>query len=360
MRKLLKKVLLSGVVNVNKMAEAEVKMAGKGDKQRKDSLRKSKTGNSDGKSTDEAINVEHVSTDNEVTCQICSKVFVSDSDKLMECERCNDWYCTKCLDMNDKVYKIMNDRKDIHWYCKYCELQAVTAVKTDKDIEDRCATYMKSITDRLDKMDAKIEEKADKDKIKDLEQRMTRLEENEKGAEGGDRAEVEKQTSDTVRVAIEEQREREFRARNIVIINLPESDKSKPEERQDDDIKTTKNLLTALDITEDDAIEKCWRMGKMQSGKNRVTKVTLKSSQLKRNVLRKTRSLKDIEEYDDVFVGPDLTDMQRKEQYVLRKELKARKDKGERNIFISRGKIVQAKERAVQFKGGASSTTDKH
>ena len=304
------------------MAEVDKGTAGNKSKQREDSQRRGKSRRKAKKS---------VSKDDKLTCYMCTKVFVDADDKLLECERCDQWFCTKCVDMTDAVYEIMTDRRDMHWYCDTCEGLAVTAVKTDKDIADRCAFYMKSLTERMDIMDKKIESKADKTSITELESRVKSLEEKQvsdrSGGASASGGETEKQKSDTVRETIEEQKEREFRARNIVIHNLPESEKEEIDERREDDITLVTGVFDALGVTEENAIEKCSRIGKTDEEKTRITIVTLESVQLKRQILKKSRSLKDIEKYEEVFVGPNLTKMQRKEQYLLRKELNERKKK---------------------------------
>ena len=93
-------------------------------------------------------------------------------------------------------------------------------------------------------------------------------------------------------------------------------------------------------------------------GENRLTKVVLKDKGLRSKVLKRAKALKDVEEFERVYVGPDLTKMQRTEQKELRKELLTRRENGETDIFIRRGKIVQATDRATRFRGGSSYTAE--
>ena len=73
-----------------------------------------------------------------VQCKICTEEFTSSKDKLMQCERCEDWCCKNCLCMPDGVYRYLTARKDIHWFCVDCEKNALRAVKQDHQIEQRC------------------------------------------------------------------------------------------------------------------------------------------------------------------------------------------------------------------------------
>ena len=100
-------------------------------------------------------------------------------------------------------------------------------------------------------------------------------------------------------------------------------------------------------------MESCNRIGKMDPEKNRMVKITVSSVETRRKILKDSRKLKDIDDYKEVFIAPDLTKMQRLEDFKLRKELRDRKEKGETDIFIRSGKIVQRQQRALQFRGGA-------
>ena len=257
--------------------------------------------------------------------------------------------------MNDSVYSVMVDRKDLHWFCEECEKPAITAVRTDKEIEERCAAYMSSITHRLDDMEYNLAAKADVTSVKDLEMRVSNLE----GSSSETTTQVGEQSSNvSVSDTIAEQKEREYRANNIIVYNIPESSRSEAEDRIKEDLSTVTRVFEAMDIEDQDIVEKCVRVGKKETGKNRVTKVVLKDKGIRSKILKRAKALKDIEEFERVYVGPDLTIMQRKEQQELRKELFARREKGETDIFIRRGKIIQAKDRATRFKGGATGVAE--
>ena len=205
--------------------------------------------------------------DDQLTCQTCSEVYKDPNDKLLECERYENWYCTGCLEMSDDVYDLMVARKDLHWFCTECEKPAISAVKTNKEIEEKCAAYMNSITGKIENIEKKLDSKAEKSEVDGLEVRVRDLETKgtvgvqsetvvvdlearvkgleSKGAEGHS-AEAQ---SDTVRETIAEQREREFRKRNIVVQNLEESKKTEVGERKVDDIELVKELFSAVGLT---------------------------------------------------------------------------------------------------------------
>ena len=203
--------------------------------------------------------------DDTATCVKCYEVFTDQNDKLMLCERCENWFCTNCLQMDDDVYSVMVDRKDLHWFCEECEKPAITAVRTDKEIEERCAAYMSSITHRLDDIENKLSTKADIVSVNDLESRVTSLEGT--NGEGVEAQAGESVTTVSVSDTIAEQKEREYRANNIMIYNIPESQSSEAGDRIKEDVDTVERILAALDIEDTDVIEKCVRIGKKDSGK---------------------------------------------------------------------------------------------
>jgi len=84
-----------------------------------------------------------------VQCKICTEEFTSSKDKLMQCERCEDWCCKNCLCMPDGVYRYLTARKDIHWFCVDCEKNALRAVKQDHQIEERCEIYLQKFTEKF-------------------------------------------------------------------------------------------------------------------------------------------------------------------------------------------------------------------
>lgn len=144
----------------------------------------------------------------------------------------------------------MVSNKTLHWFCIDCEKPASTAVKSDKDIEEKCAAYMSSINEPLGEMEERVDRKADKI----VEESSERIEKLEK--KGEDKT-IKPCNTDTVRETIAEQRECEFRVRNRIIQNLPESSKSEHEERQVEDLASVLTLLKVIEIKDKDIVETC-------------------------------------------------------------------------------------------------------
>ena len=76
---------------------------------------------------------------------------------------------------------------------------------------------------------------------------------------------------------------------------------------------------------------------------HRLVCVVFNDGNKKAEMLRNARNLKDSSdtELKEIFVTPDMTQRQREEYKLLRDELFRRRDNGEQDLVIRRGKIVK-------------------
>jgi hypothetical protein len=66
------------------------------------------------------------------TCVECKEVFEDADSQMLECERCFDRYCVKCLDMNVHVYEyLQKEFPNTLWCCQVCSA-AIRATFSDK------------------------------------------------------------------------------------------------------------------------------------------------------------------------------------------------------------------------------------
>ena len=79
--------------------------------------------------------------------------------------------------------------------------------------------------------------------------------------------------------------------------------------------------------------------------RNRVTIIQLQSKEVRNQILTNAKKLKNTEEYQQVYIDRDMTKKERHEQYLLRRELKQRRDRGER-VAIRKGKVVAETRKA--------------
>ena len=89
-------------------------------------------------------------------------------------------------------------------------------------------------------------------------------------------------------------------------------------------------------------IEKVIRLGKKEQGKTRPILVKMQNTKEKWNVISNSKKLRNEQSTSKkfIYIMPDLTDKERENDKKLVEELKTRRNNGETNIKISRGKIV--------------------
>ncbi|KAJ8047729.1 hypothetical protein HOLleu_06798 [Holothuria leucospilota] len=138
---------------------------------------------------------------------------------------------------------------------------------------------------------------------------------------------------ETIREEVSEAIERDKRRNRIVISKLT------TDERGEDLQRKVKDLLQSLGFSEEGIVRKV-----MQLQNKKFLSVELENKEAKNKVLQRAKKLKENVQYRDVYIRPDLTYRQRKEERKLRKEMKARVLKGEKNLRIKNGQLVQVVE----------------
>ena len=125
---------------------------------------------------------------------------------------------------------------------------------------------------------------------------------------------------------INEIMERQQKAVNIIVYNLPESGKETSTERANDDVDKCIDIIKKK--TPNVTIVKCSRLGKPNKDCPRLIKLQLPSAD---QVLQVLKSYK-VE--NNIYLNRDLTIKQRNYTYNIRKEFRSRKAKGENDIVL--------------------------
>ena len=159
-------------------------------------------------------------------CVACEKVFTDEGDKLITCERSHKWNCIECAKMTDEVYTLLNSAaaSTIHWFSVACEKQALTAVQTYMNIEERCASYMNKMTGRIEDIEEKLDTKADTTATEALSAEVQSIrEKNEQTKEEATQmvAKINKLKTKGEEM-IKEEKERERRKNNFMVFHMPE------------------------------------------------------------------------------------------------------------------------------------------
>ena len=78
----------------------------------------------------------------------------------MECEYCENHFCSECLQMNDKEYDHHINSSGM-WFCIACKPKVEETLKIEKEIEKRCEEHFKKYSKRLDEIERKLESKVE-------------------------------------------------------------------------------------------------------------------------------------------------------------------------------------------------------
>ncbi len=119
-----------------------------------------------------------------------------------------------------------------------------------------------------------------------------------------------------MKVAMKKVSEDEDRSKNLIIYGLKEDDDETPE---------TKVSEVLNHLNEKPKISNCCRVGKESIGKVRPVKFTLSSSDLVRQILRKTKLLKEVEGCKTIYIYPDRSVEDRLAYNKLTEELKLKR-----------------------------------
>ena len=266
------------------------------------------------------------SSDSEKPCNKCGGS-IDEGVKALQCEFCANWSCLHCTEVPENMYDLLMDKDapgsaSFLWSCHSC----IHAIPTIKNL----GRAMQGIRD--EQSETKVELGKLKLKVDNLESSI----------------EVK------VQEAIEAYRDRESRKCNVIIHNIPESKKLEAKERREEDLQEVGSLLEEGLELKDFQVQSIVRLGKRMEDKHRLIKVTVESVKTKREILSKTKKLKNDVKWSRTFVTPDLTPTERNRSKLLREELKRRKAAGEEGLVIRRGLIVKVDQEADSTSPAAS------
>ena len=134
--------------------------------------------------------------------------------------------------------------------------------------------------------------------------------------------------------------DRELRRDNLMIFGLPEPSESHTtiEEERLLDRVALDELFGYMNVDNDLEILKVNRLGKPSNGKPRPLKVRFAFREQRNRVLGKSRVLRSISRYRNVYINSDKTKLEQQQWLQLQRDLKARRTRGE-DVHIFNGKI---------------------
>ncbi|KAJ3646692.1 hypothetical protein Zmor_024268 [Zophobas morio] len=226
-----------------------------------------------------------------MTCVICKKK-VSRSADCVTCDLCRGAVHTECADLSRaEIECIRSKSRKIHFYCANCDI-----VATINNLKEELAG-VKSELNELKNSQGKV---IHQDSVKKL-------------------------SDDDILMEIED---RNHRAANLVLFNLPESSEMNSSERKNDDMFRCRKIVIPENKNNVVNSQNCIRLGKFDNDKVRPVKIIFE------NPHQAIDALRTYKRSDNLYLNRDLTPRQQNYNFVIRTEFKNRLEKGEDNIFL--------------------------
>jgi hypothetical protein len=174
----------------------------------------------------------------------------------------------------------MQRTSTLHWFCKSCEKPALTAVKNEKLVEEKCSSLFTAFRAELEDKFAKQFDNVDK-KLTDLQEQMEELKQNQKPTsfrdvmleETNHAQNTKNRTEDIVKTVTSTLNEKMQRQNNIVIFGLTEVESNLKDDIRQKDGQTVTDifkLVTGTDVTvgQDFETARLGKKGEVAKGDN--------------------------------------------------------------------------------------------
>jgi exonuclease VII large subunit len=253
-------------------------------------------------------------------CGACSEALRDSQDQAVACDVCNRWYHLECTDLTQSDLKTVS-KISIKWHCHTCNDVLGTfdtrLSSIEKLINKQLATQ-NSHYENLDKTWASVTFKLDLNRSFIKKQVQT--------------------LKTDLKTDLDKEKEKEFRAKNVVIFGIQENDKTTFDE-------TLKQIQSVLDECSLPPINEpqlnIHRLGPRTAGKNRPIRIKLSSDTQKWEYLKRINQNR----IKGVFARLDLDREEQEQDFRLRKELKEkRKEDPETHYKIAKGAIVKVRK----------------
>lgn len=304
-------------------------------------------------------------------CNICDVFFKDPSAKVLDCQRCQEHFCIKCLKKGETEYEFLT-KSDSMWFCAKCREIVEKSIVVDKEIEKRCKEIMQLYEDRVSDLEREMDKKCDEAKVRaivkkemkpwmkekeDINEEVKIMVQNvikpymdEKMFQDEKVKNIEHEVDilhnqmgismnqgETSSV-LSELAQRKAKENNIVIHGIQEINSKIGEERKTHDTEQVRKLFIVCKIDKDlFKPSKIIRLGRFDKDKPvRPILVQFETRDSKRELFRNIKYLKDDESYQDIRVKNDLTKAEREEEFKLRQEARrlTEQDSGEHKFLV--------------------------
>ena len=275
-------------------------------------------------------------------CTKCAVKFTR-GDRKVGCRYCGGWFHLECGNVTEKMFELMEENPQIHWYCVECNGKATdvlavvkNCVKENEDLK-KMTELEAALKSMKEGADEEFEENNKKltheEAIKNVVKKEVDKNLNFRPVEQNPSTEAVREIA---KKEVRENNDKKGREGNIVIANIDE---------EKDETKEVEDLLKYLDVTVE--VNGIRRLGKeKQEGKNRQVWVKLSGKTERNEVLENANKMRNDDRWRDVYINRDMTEEERKDAYNLRVELRKRRQEeeaksGSTKFVIYRGKVIK-------------------
>lgn len=241
-----------------------------------------------------------------IKCVVCKNQEEADvcSDTMVSCDGCSRFIHKKCTDLTASEFKVMDlkNKRTLKFFCDDCNNGLLNVSKLIGTVEE-----LKSEVEEL------------KSELEKLKAASTSSNKEPDYSSGGISQQVNSEE------VIREMTERQKRAHNLMIFNMPEGG----EDLDEVEVKRLLNIITQKTIT----IQNMSRVGKKNKNGFRALRVSLSSQHEVFEVMKNKSKLQDAK-VNTIFINTDLTSSQRIQISKVKDELRERTTKGETDLYI--------------------------
>ena len=271
-------------------------------------------------------------------CELCEKMFMHDTDMVLECEFCAKHYCVRCLKYKASEYEAMA-KPECMWFCLECKPKIEKNILNEKLIEERCLYYCQTVNNRLDAIEKELESKCGEQEVKQLIREAIDVRQPQVAVEATSNQSKADHNS-ALQESVAEINDQKAREANFLVFNAPEPKTNLKEVRQKADrdlIEGLSNDVCAANINADQDIVQVVRLGKKPTDdtKIRPLKVIMKDESTKQKIFRRLVNLRNADEkYKSLSIQHDQTPKQREDEKKLVEEARAKgvAEQGEMDI----------------------------
>lgn len=278
-------------------------------------------------------------------CEACKKEFTQETDKVIQCEYCDKYYCSKCLGLTNEQYDVFMN-PSLHWFCHTCEDKVIKNIRTDREVETRCTEFLQAMENRVRQLETEMSKKVDTDQVKKI------IKETIKESGNSDQIEIEEIRTE-LNKQVSDLKDSTNREKNMIIHGVKEVDDKNSTVRKERDTSFVNNLAQFIEA-DDSCILNVTRIGKRkettssetersnETSKPRPIKVVWSETAPKRSFMKNLVHLRKVDEHSPFYgvsVTHDMSQDERDENKRLYLEAKAKneKEKSGKFKFLVRG-----------------------